>query len=549
MVRKYGLSDREEIVAHLLMEGKSNKQIATALKISSSTVEFHLTNLYAKLGVGSRSEAIILLSHLGKTPGPEGTGGTPKNMDASEENPGKFPVGNGAGKANNEGSSKPPSEEAPAMNAQTNQPLGSYRALLVVIAILFVVIIFGGFLLLESGANRQLEKVEVTRLVTHEVTRMVRVTRLVKVTPTFTKAPPPAEPAIEIMPGITLPDTIAAHSLTRLLDGRVLIAGGSRSMDQFVDHAAIYDPVSNVLTPVAPLPIPRHRQSATLLEDGRVLVVGGYTTFHQWLTDAAVYDPTANTWTVIPPHYSHGVSHTATLMKDGRVLVVGGCIGDSVCTDKVEIFDPYTDSWSQAASLKSTRASQTAQLLKDGRVLIAGGDWLETNRLLDGSAAIYDPQTDSWTATAPMVTRRVQAESVLLPNGDVLVAGGYAAGVDPPRILHDTEIYDPVADTWTQAADLSEPRFLFVMALLPDGHALVVGGARDINDRWNENSFVRQVEMYDPATNRWQVVGEIERPTAYAAAVLLTDGRLWVTGGQAGHTIFYSDTWTIQLNP
>ncbi len=68
---QYGLSDREKEVAEQLMEGKSNKQIALALDIAERTVEFHLKNIYAKLGVDSRVEAILKLREAaGGNPGP-----------------------------------------------------------------------------------------------------------------------------------------------------------------------------------------------------------------------------------------------------------------------------------------------------------------------------------------------------------------------------------------------------------------------------------------------------------------------------------------------
>jgi DNA-binding CsgD family transcriptional regulator len=60
-MNKYELSKRESQVVQLLMEGKSNKQIALALKVAESTVEFHLKNIYAKLGADSRVEAILKL--------------------------------------------------------------------------------------------------------------------------------------------------------------------------------------------------------------------------------------------------------------------------------------------------------------------------------------------------------------------------------------------------------------------------------------------------------------------------------------------------------
>jgi len=59
-------SGREKEVTDLLLQGKSNKQIALALGISASTVEYHLKNVYKKLQVSSRTEAVL---RLGKSTG------------------------------------------------------------------------------------------------------------------------------------------------------------------------------------------------------------------------------------------------------------------------------------------------------------------------------------------------------------------------------------------------------------------------------------------------------------------------------------------------
>ena len=54
----YGLSDREREILHLLLEERSQKQIAQALGLSPHTVDTHLRNIYAKLHVHSRSGAV-----------------------------------------------------------------------------------------------------------------------------------------------------------------------------------------------------------------------------------------------------------------------------------------------------------------------------------------------------------------------------------------------------------------------------------------------------------------------------------------------------------
>jgi len=53
------LTPRERDVLRLLAEGRTNREIGAVLHISHRTVNFHLDNLYTKLGVTTRTEAVI----------------------------------------------------------------------------------------------------------------------------------------------------------------------------------------------------------------------------------------------------------------------------------------------------------------------------------------------------------------------------------------------------------------------------------------------------------------------------------------------------------
>lgn len=53
------LSERELSVLRLTARGMSSKEIAGNLRISQRTVEGHLNNIYSKLGVNSRTEAVV----------------------------------------------------------------------------------------------------------------------------------------------------------------------------------------------------------------------------------------------------------------------------------------------------------------------------------------------------------------------------------------------------------------------------------------------------------------------------------------------------------
>ena len=350
--------------------------------------------------------------------------------------------------------------------------------------------------------------------------------------------PGPVEAGVPLV----LPRT--KHTATLLLSGKILLVGGSVEGDDFASDEELIDPLTGKSTWTAPLHTFRHDHTATLLKDGRVLVIGGYNFPQQWLQDAEIYNPRSDNWTVRPPIFTHGTFHTATVLKDGKVLVVGGCIGSWVCTNKVEIFDPQTDTWREAAALQEDRSGHTAQLLEDGRVLIIGGITAYGNPPADGTALIYDPSTNTWQTMAPMEIPRYLTESVKLPNGDVLVAGGVLVK-SSEVISNAVEIYDPDKNTWRTAASLANARYTFTLKLLPNGQVIAISGSRAWDCCWSENTMVHEIELYDPSTNRWQTIGTLPKPSAYATSTQLRDGRIWIAGGQVGNWVL-DNTWLIQ---
>ena len=243
------------------------------------------------------------------------------------------------------------------------------------------------------------------------------------------------------------------HTATLLLGGQVLVTGGSQA------SAEIYDPARGTWSPTTSMSMARSGHTVTLLQDGRVLVSGGSVSWGPpdsitTSTSAEIYDPALGTWSQTGPMTTQREMHTAILLLDGQVLVSGGYFysyhesggyDGYAQRESAEIYDPVSGTWSETGSMRAgTRYGHMGTLLSDGRVLVSGGYRAYSYPLNDylASTEIYDPSRGTWSPTAVMSTPRYGHTATLLPDGRVLVSGGFA-GVNP--FLASAEIYSPGA--------------------------------------------------------------------------------------------------------
>ena len=318
---------------------------------------------------------------------------------------------------------------------------------------------------------------------------------------------------------------------TLLLNGKVLATGGANCDSGAVTRygAVLYDPVSNSWSLAGSLTTSRGGHTATLLLNGKVLVTGGTNRLDAVfastiLMTTELYDPTADTWSSSDDMLVARVGHAATLLPDGRVLVAGGDTGTGV-TATAELYDPSTNMWSPAASMASARSGHTMTLLLSGKVLVAGGAGPPTG----ATAELYDPSTNTWSAAGSMSTPRTGFTATLLAgSGNVVVAGGFTDDGAAP-FTASVEIYDSVANTWSPAASLPTPLTDHAATLLPTGEVLVSGGFVP-----GGNGNTASAELYDPVTNTWSAAGSMAKARAGHLSTLLQDGVVLVTGGDSG---------------
>lgn len=355
----------------------------------------------------------------------------------------------------------------------------------------------------------------------------------------FASRPVTALPSAELVPSTIVwnraGDLIQprfAHTATLLLNDKVLIYGGYTSDERQsligLRSSEVFDPVTRTWGLPTSAFYARAGHQATLLSNGRVLVTGGA----YQVRAEEIYNPATNSWYSTTPMLTQRSSHTATRLHSGKVLVVGGYNPGSTepwgWLSSAEIYDPDTHTWTSTGSLSTGRFSHVANLLPDGRVLVVGG-FVTTGE--SNSAELFDPATGTWSPASGTFYNRVGGmhRGTTLRDGSVVITGGYVNDTLGPSIP-DVEVFSPKTLGFYSVGDLHEPRRYHEATLLANGKVLVSGGHH--RTKAVPGGFtLTSTEIYDPATFVWTAVGHMNVARTNHTLTALSDGRVLAAGG------------------
>ena len=314
-------------------------------------------------------------------------------------------------------------------------------------------------------------------------------------------------------------------TVTLLNNGEVLVTGGSAGQGAF-SSAELYNPSTGTFSYTGSMNTGRAYHAAALLPSGEVLIVGGETLFPtNCLSSAELYNPSTGTFSYTGSLSAGYCGATATLLNTGKVLVANGT--------NAELYDPSSGTFSVTGSFKVSRMGPTTTLLGNGKVLFTGGFEGTTDYLK--SAELYDPSTGTFALTGSMQTSRIYHTATLMSNGEVLIAGGetYITSCPCSSPLTAAELYNPATGRFTVTGNMNAFRYLHVAALLPSGKVLVAAGMA-----------TKTAELYDPSSGSFSYTGSLtdERDEG-ARAVSLDSGAVLVTGGEWVYRVYRTHFW------
>lgn len=237
----------------------------------------------------------------------------------------------------------------------------------------------------------------------------------------------------------------AEFGITLLANGQVLVVGGCTGYDAngclaVTTKAEIYSPATGKWQATGALRGARHAMTATRLISGKVLVAGGATASMDALNSTEIYDPIAKTWTLGPRMLTARSDYASIMLATGKVLFTGGENINGVSINKAELYNPSSGIFTATGNMTATREEHTAVLLANGYVLVSGGNLKTLNTQTPlASAELYNPATGTWSVTGSMSSARAGHTSTVLTNGNVINAGGS----DAFNELNSAEHYIP----------------------------------------------------------------------------------------------------------
>jgi hypothetical protein len=259
--------------------------------------------------------------------------------------------------------------------------------------------------------------------------------------------------------------------------GRPVVAPGASSCTlrvvwegRGVRYPALVDPAwtstTNTMTK------PRVQATATTINPSAkasaVLVAGGYDVGGDALATAELYEPLSRTFALTGAMATARGGHAAvglSLTTKAGVLVSGGLPTQSSTSplETIEVYDPDTGKFGPVKNAGDDlafpqnlgRSLHTATLTADNEVLLAGGAIVLNQPTNTAFELVYSPPASSTlTAVSGMPTSRAGHTATRLPNGQILVTGGFVLS---QTALKQAELYDSTTDAFQAVAPLGLP--------------------------------------------------------------------------------------------
>lgn len=286
---------------------------------------------------------------------------------------------------------------------------------------------------------------------------------------------------------------------TALPNGDALITGGEIA-GAATNSAELFNPATGVFSPTGSMTTPRERGTATLLPNGRVLVAGGDNSSGD-LQGAELFNPATGTFSPTGSMNVPRDTQTATLLQNGQVLMAGGP-PSTLPGGSAELYNPATGTFTNTGSMAFPHYGPLAGLLPDGRVVsVCNISDPGVNRC---GAELYNPASGTWSdGGIADPTAQGGYTLTMLNSGQVLISGGADQfGSDKNRrtvLQSGTNLFDPTTGNTTFAGSMSIPRDGHTLTLLPNGQVLAAGGYTQSNSQVNPKiSVTASAEIFTP---------------------------------------------------
>ncbi|GAA3346326.1 hypothetical protein GCM10020358_56880 [Amorphoplanes nipponensis] len=303
------------------------------------------------------------------------------------------------------------------------------------------------------------------------------------------------DPATGVVTQRTVTETghdMFCPGISVLPDGRIVVTGGNDSA-----RTSLYDPATDAWTTGPAMRTARGYQASATLSDGRVFTIGGSwsgpvggagTTPHK---AGEVFAP-ATGWTALPdarvePMLTADANPNGDYRKDNHAWLFAWTGGTVLQAGPSRAMNWYSTAGTGGVTPAGDRGDDqdamngTAVMYDAGRILTVGGATSYEN--VDARASAYALSISGTTVTArkvsPMANPRAFHNSVVLPDGKVVVFGGQNFPVpfsDNTAVL-GAELWDPATETFSALAPAAVPRTYHSVALLmPDARVFTGGG-------------------------------------------------------------------------